>query len=93
MSGLNIGNYIPRVAKNKVFLGHWCQTINFEEKQETVNRFFQQKDDNYKRSVISKYNIKYIYYGIEERKLGLLEENQLLKLVYQNNKVKIFKAI
>jgi len=91
LSGYYIGNYIPRISGNKVFLGHWAQTIDFEKKQEIVKQFFQQKKENYKKTIVSKYGIDYVYYGKEEQDFGKIEENNFLVLVYENKNIKIYK--
>ena len=36
-----LSNYIPAVSGNKVYCGHWAQTINFTEKCEQVKLFYE----------------------------------------------------
>ncbi|MBN1502097.1 hypothetical protein JW930_01015, partial [Candidatus Woesearchaeota archaeon] len=92
ISGYGIGNYVPRISGNRVFLGHWAQTIDYEEKKTQVNMFYSTSDDNYRRVLLEQYNIKYVYYGIEEQKLGTLNSHYLEK-VFENSKINIYALI
>ena len=97
LSNRHIGNYIPRMSGNKVFIGHWAQTIKFEQKIEIVNNFFNQ-DNEYRKSILKEYNIKYLYYGKDEKSLGNFnpdsaESKDYLKKVFENNEVKVYEVI
>lgn len=84
-STYNIGNYIPSYMNNRVYLGHWAQTINFEKKSQEVIDF-------YKGNPVELNNIDYIWYGIEEKRLNnnlVPPENS--DIVFNNEKVTIFK--
>lgn len=39
----HLSNYIPAITGNKVYCGHWAQTINFEEKCQEVKDFYEGK--------------------------------------------------
>ena len=82
---------MPSYMNRRVYLGHWAQTIDFEKKSADVNRFFSVNDDNFRKGLIAKHGIDYVYYGIEEKNLGLFNPDYMEK-VFENDKVKIFKA-
>ncbi|MBD3203551.1 hypothetical protein GF327_04605 [Candidatus Woesearchaeota archaeon] len=86
LSTYNIGNYIPRYMNNRVYLGHWAQTINFTEKSEDVIEFYQGKSDS-----IDLENIDYIWYGLDEKEVNenfIPPENS--KIVFENEKVSVY---
>ena len=90
LSSYGVGNYIPRISGNKVFLGHWAQTIDFQDKKALAAKFFSTNGDDFRKDLIKSYGIGYVYYGIEERKLGSLNPDYMQK-VFENEKVMIFK--
>ena len=90
LSAYGIGNYIPRISANRVFLGHWAQTINFEKKKKDVKQFFSANDNNSRKKLIDNYGIDYVYYGVEEKQIGDFKPKNMEK-VFENEKVTIFK--
>ena len=91
LSSYGIGNYIPRISGNRVFLGHWAQTIDFNNKKQLVNKFYSTNDESFKKKLIQDYSIDYVYYGVEEKKLGTFTPVDMKK-VFENDKVMIFKV-
>ncbi|MBT4648182.1 hypothetical protein HOC11_08005 [archaeon] len=89
ISKYRIGNYIPRVSGNRVFFGHWAQTINFETKKKLVQNFYS--NETQRNEIIENYNIKFIYFGNEERKIGIFIPTDKIKQVYKNKDVSIYK--
>lgn len=92
LSSYGIGNYIPRISGNRVFLGHWAQTIDFQNKKALVSKFYSTNDENFRKNLINSYGIGYVYYGIEERKLGSFNPDYMQK-VFENGKAMIFKSV
>lgn len=89
------GNNIPYFAYRIVYVGHMVGTINFEEKLKKVENFYSGKYSAAEMfEFLKKERINYVFYSDEERKLGNLnpEQYDFLKLVYQNNKAKIYKV-
>jgi hypothetical protein len=71
LSALSVGQFIPAISGNKVFLGHWTQTLDFHGKTEMVERFFDDStDDEYRLGIIREFDVKYVFWGQEERGLG-----------------------
>ncbi len=94
-SGLTVGQYVPGLAGNKVYLGHWAQTVDFFTKQANVKKFFQpdiSAED--RRSVLEQYNVKYVIYGREEKSLGSVDPDQLpyLTIVFETQNTKIYRT-
>ncbi len=91
ISGYGIGNYIPRMTGNRAFLAHWAQTINLEKKKSDVKQFFSSNDVSFNKDLIKQYEIDYVYYGIEEQKLGVFEPKDMKK-VFENSKVVVYQV-
>ncbi len=90
------GNYLPTVATVRVFVGHGPETVNSDEKRKLVKTFFDSAtSDEWRRGLLQKYGVNYLYYGPAERATGAFSPGQAayLKLVYENEVVKIFKVI
>lgn len=45
LADAKFSNYIPRVAGSKVYIGHWAQTVNYNEKLEWYTRLNAQRLD------------------------------------------------
>lgn len=69
MSGPILGSWIPRMTSARPFVGHWTQTIGFEDKRHLSDRFFLATAAS-RRNLIERYGIRYIYLGREELALG-----------------------
>ncbi|MBA3066738.1 hypothetical protein KJ633_01455 [bacterium] len=61
LSNIETGNFVPVFTRNKVFIGHWDQTINPMEKRKIARDFFDAKTSWEKREkILSEFRIKYI---------------------------------
>ncbi|MGQ9626019.1 MAG: hypothetical protein ACUVV0_03830 [Anaerolineae bacterium] len=71
LSSITIGQYIPALSGNKAFLAHWADTVDFFGKTKMVDRFFDlETDDSYRLNLLDEFDVRYIFYGREERGLG-----------------------
>jgi len=93
-SDFTAGNFIPTYGGNTVFYGHKSETYNADKKGETVVNFFKSEDANEQKLFLIKNNIRYIFYGPQEksyRNTGLVIPGT--KIVYKNPVVTIYKFI
>lgn len=87
------GNYIAAQTSNPVFIGHWAETMAFEQKQQEITQFFStQMDDNWQKTFLNHYQIAYIWYGPREQQIGSLNLSNLPNPtpVFQNGAIKIY---
>ncbi len=95
IASYEIGNFIPRLSGNKVYAGHWAQTLFLEQKLTQLNWFLNENSSLEKKDKFLEENgIKYIFYTPETEKSEFLEKaivRQYWPLVYENSQVKIFK--
>jgi hypothetical protein len=90
-----VGNYIPAISGNMVYIGHSPLTLNFWGKWALVKRFFSESEsDEFRIKFLKDNKIAYVFYGFREKALGGFDPAQapFLKRVYQNQTVQIFQV-
>jgi len=92
---LTVGQYIPGLAGNKVYLGHWAQTVDFYTKKARVAYFYRPElSEQDRRAILEQYHVKYLFYGREEKSMGTVNPGQLpyLTLVFDTPNTKIYQT-
>jgi hypothetical protein len=70
-SAYEAGRYIPGLSGQRVFLGHWAQTVDFFNKRDMVAEFFAETtSDTRRQEILQSYDVDYLFYGQVERELG-----------------------
>lgn len=70
-SAYEAGRYLPGISGQRVFLGHWAQTVKFFDKRAVVAEFFAaETSEERRRQILREYDIDFIFYGQVERALG-----------------------
>jgi len=89
------GSYIAARAGNRVFLGHWAETMNYDQKMEEAKTFFGPASDEWRKALLRDYNISYLFYGPRERALPGFEPGGKPYLVesYSNRLVTIYRVV
>jgi len=93
LSGEWIGNYVPRLTRKRAWLG--LHGVDSHETQlNQAKAFFSARTSAAERYDFLKRNeIGYVYYGMDERKLGNFdpETAEFLEPVFQNSTVRIYR--
>jgi hypothetical protein len=56
------GNYIAAHAGNQVIVGHWAETLNFEQKEKDANQFFDPNtSDQWRREFVEGMDVAYVW--------------------------------
>ncbi len=87
------GNFIAAHAGQRVVLGHWAETIDYEGKETAVAKFYAgNASTDWQEELIEDYNISYVWHGPREQALGNFDpaEDAMLKPVYSNNSITIY---
>lgn len=87
------GNLVAAHAGQRVMLGHWAETIDYEAKETAVSKFYDANtDEAWRNTLISDFNIGYVWYGPREQKLGDFDPAtaQNLYPVYSNDTITIY---
>lgn len=91
ISGYFTGNIIPVYTNKPVYLGHIIQTPNAGYKMENVLKLYSNKLTTQEaKNFLIKNNIKYVFYGNEEKSFGKASYN-FLQPIYSNKMVTIYK--
>lgn len=89
------GNYIAGRAGNRVVVGHWAETVDWQAKYDMTTRFFTaMTDDDWRRAYIVEQNVEYVWYGPKEQTLGDFDPDaaDYLRLVFTSNGTSIYEA-
>ncbi|MFH1073646.1 MAG: hypothetical protein V1752_01020 [Candidatus Firestonebacteria bacterium] len=89
-----IGMYIPAWSGNKVYAGHYDQTVNYTLKIQNIKVFFEGKTDNNTIEAFLKSNrIDYVYFGPFEKIIGKPDFGKMpfLKKAYSQGTVDIYR--
>jgi len=87
------GNYVAARAGNRVVLGHWAETINYDTKVAEVAHFFdEQTDDLWRQELLEQYDVSYIWHGPREKELGGFDPETAVYLqpLYANDTITIY---
>lgn len=65
------GSLVAARAGNPVFIGHWAETVAFQEKEDLVARFFDAATgDSWRHELLAAYGVHYVWWGPREQALG-----------------------
>lgn len=93
LGGYQTGNYIAAQAGNPVLLGHWAETMDFEQRQDDVDQFFQADTSlDWREGLLTQFDIAYVWHGPNEQGLGDYAPSRTayLTLVYENEDIAIY---
>jgi hypothetical protein len=63
LAGQYSSTYTPAAIGHRVFWGHWCETIDLDEKVRQLARFFDgQTSDHWRRHLLARYGIRFLLY-------------------------------
>ncbi|MBI1295454.1 hypothetical protein GC175_10920 [bacterium] len=72
LSSEMIGQYVPAHTGAHAFLAHWAQTVDYFNKVDAVEAFFNAETDNADRvDVLNSFSVDYVIVGPVERALGI----------------------
>ncbi|NJM41500.1 MAG: hypothetical protein HC853_12410 [Anaerolineae bacterium] len=94
LSSLDTGQFLPMFTGKPAYLAHWAQTLDFFSKRENVQTFFAQETTDAKRQdMLRAHNVRYIFFGPAERKLGDYNPatSPFLKLAFETPDVQVFE--
>jgi hypothetical protein len=95
LSVYETGNVLPAYASVRAFVGHGPETVRSDEKRTQARLFFNSATaDAWRRDLLEKFNVRYVYYGPNEKAAGDFAPSRAtyLKEVYKNEEVQIFQV-
>lgn len=94
MASYNTSNALPAWAPATVIVGHGVESADLSATLRLVNRMYQTTtDDSERYTVIRQFNVRYIFWGPDERAIGIWDPPSLkgTELVYQQAGYKIYR--
>jgi len=95
LSTYKSGLYLPAYTGNRAYVGHWSETLNFNEKARLADWFlYAPGAAGEKQEFLKAHGIRYIYIGNFERMKGRFSLGRVnyLKEIYQEGGVSIYKV-
>lgn len=95
LAGLRIGNAIPGRIGHRVVLGHWAETMYFEEKSKQVAAFFGDMSDEDRWDLLRRFGVRYVFHGPDERALGDFDPSdaEYLSLRFRDGPTAVFEVV
>jgi hypothetical protein len=88
-----VGNYLPVLGNVRVFMGHFGFTLNFSEKADQVEQFWDAStSDAWRQAFIEQWQITHIYQGQYERQIMQEEVKPPGEVVYDQGGVIIYEV-
>jgi asparagine N-glycosylation enzyme membrane subunit Stt3 len=96
LASYEMGRLIPARAGNRVFMGHFIETVEVDRKRELAATFFQaDTSDAFRRDLLEEYGIVYLFHGPREEQMGGFDpsDSPFLTLSYSNSEVRIYRVL
>jgi hypothetical protein len=70
LAAFDVGNLIPGRIGHRVVLGHWMETVDYEEKRKAVGEVYAATTSPEERTrLLSLFGVSYLFFGPDERAL------------------------
>ena len=91
---MQTGNLIAAQTARPVFVGHWAETVDFDQKRAQSIQFFAAETSNgWRQQLLADNQISYVWIGPRENRLGNVnpESFDFLTQVYHNHSITIYQ--
>ncbi|MEZ4646194.1 MAG: hypothetical protein R3E31_26315 [Chloroflexota bacterium] len=89
------GNYVAAQAGQHVVLGHWAETVAYEQKVADVARFYAaDTPETWRQQFLQAQRVAYVWYGPREQALGGFDPETAVYLqpIYANTTITIYSV-
>ncbi len=96
LAAYTTGNYLPARVGARAFVGHGPESVHAEEKKTQVTRFFgATTEDAWRRHLLAKYSVDYVFWGPAEQALGDFEPRNagFLEPIYETDDYTLFEVV
>jgi hypothetical protein len=96
LASYEMGRLIPARAGNRVFMGHFIETVEVDRKRELASTFFQaDTSEAFRHDLLEEYGIIYVFHGPREEQMGGFDPSSspYLRLSYSNNEVRVYRVL
>jgi hypothetical protein len=95
LAAYETGNYIAAHAGNPVVVGHWAETVDWDNQIEQTSRFYDgSTGDEWRQEFLISNEVSYVWYGPIERTLGNFYpvNAEYLAPIYDGGEVEVFEV-
>ncbi len=93
LAGAVSATYLPWLARQPVYLGHWFLTPGIQQRAVLMRRFFSGAESrSWSEAFLRENGIRYVYVGPLERSLGRLDPSLPLEPVIEDRGVTVFRV-
>lgn len=96
VSSVETGNLLGGQIGQRVVIGHWAETFDFEQLSAQVDQFFDAElDDQLRQQWLADWGAGYVYYGPSEQTLGTYDPAQAtyLRSVFSQGDVTVYQVV
>ncbi len=89
------GNYVAAHAGRQVMVGHWAETMNYQEKLTAVATFFAADTPHtWRRDLLRQFHITHVWFGPREQTLGEFDPQtaDYLRPVYSQRSITLYEV-
>jgi hypothetical protein len=89
------GNALPAWASVRVIIGHGPESVRLTELQPMIKDFFQKNTtDSQRLKFLQNFNVRYVFWGPDERRLGAWDPHQMgdLMVVFSKGDYSLFEV-
>lgn len=85
-----VGNYVAARAGNRVVVGHWAETLDWQAKFDAAEKFFSAADEAWRRDFLARERVAYVW--VDARNQFEASRADYLHMVFECADTKIFSV-
>ncbi|MGQ9502299.1 MAG: hypothetical protein ACUVSF_10700 [Anaerolineae bacterium] len=95
LASYELSGFIAARSGRRVFMGHWAETVNVQQKRVAAVRFYGSADDIERQNLLRDYGIRYVVHGPRERAMGYFDPSRVsyLQLVFRSQDMAIYRVM
>jgi hypothetical protein len=95
LASYELSGFIAARSGRRVFMGHWAETVNLQQKRAKVIRFYGSASDAERQRLLQDNDIRYVILGPRERAIGCFDPSQApyLRAVFHTQDVTIYQVV
>ena len=95
LASYELSGFIAARSGRRVFMGHWAETVNLQQKRAAAVRFYSSADDTERKELLRDYGIRYVVHGPRERAMGHFDPSRVsyLRPVFRSRDVTIYRVL
>lgn len=95
LASYELSGFIAARSGRRVFMGHWAETVNLQQKRAAAVRFYSSAEDTERKGLLRDYGIQYVVYGPRERAMGHFDPSRVsyLRPVFRSRDVAIYQVL